>query len=57
MNKTLINSLKILFGFALTMQLAGCFYVGDDHRWHGGHREHQEFEGHHDAGVDVHLHG
>ena len=45
------KTLQILFGVALTMQLAGCFYMGDDHHWHGGHREY------HDPGVVVAVHG
>ncbi len=53
------RTLLVLVGIGLTMQLAGCFYVGDDHRWHGGHREyHENHENHenHDPGVDVHFH-
>jgi len=50
MNNIMKTSLKFLLGMALTMQLAGCFYVGDDHRWHGGHREY------HEPSVDVRLH-
>jgi hypothetical protein len=45
------RTLQIFFGVALAVQLTGCFYWGDDHRWHGGHREY------HDPGVDVHVHG
>jgi hypothetical protein len=48
------RSLQILLGMALTMQIAGCFYVGDDHHWHGGHREYHEY---HDPSIDVRLHG
>jgi len=43
--------IQILVGIALTVQLAGCFYMGDDHRWHGGQREY------HDPGINVHIHG
>jgi len=46
------KTLQIMLGVALTMQMAGCFYVGDDHRWHGGHREYR-----HDPGVNVSIHG
>jgi hypothetical protein len=41
---------QALFGVALAVQLTGCFYMGDDHRWHGGHREY------HDPAVVVHVH-
>ena len=48
------RSLQIFFGVALTMQLAGCFFVDRDHREHYDHPEHHED---HDSGIDVHLHG
>jgi hypothetical protein len=48
------NTLRLFFGIALVVQLTGCLYWGDDHRWHGGHRDYHE---NHDPGVDVHLHG
>ena len=47
------RTVQMVLGFVLTMQLAGCFYMGDDHRWHDGHREHHD----HDSGIDVHVHG
>ena len=51
------RTLQVIIGFALTMQLAGCFYEGDDHRWHeGGHHEHHE-DHDHGGGIDVNFHG
>ena len=45
------RTIQILMGVFLTMQLTSCFYMGDDHRWHDGHREH------HDSGINVKIHG
>ena len=51
MFEKLNNSLPILVGVVLTMQLAGCIYVASDHRYHPWwHHEH-------DSGIDVHVHG
>ena len=49
--------LLMLVGIALTMQLAGCFYVGEDHHWHHDHERYYEHQDHQDNGIDVHLHG
>jgi hypothetical protein len=46
------KTLQIFVGLALTMQLAGCFYIGSDRRWHGGHHHM-----HQDSGIDIHVHG
>jgi hypothetical protein len=54
------RTLEIFLGVALMMQMAGCFYVGDDHRWHHDRdREfaHPEHHDDHDPGIDVHVHG
>ena len=50
------RTLQVLVGVALVVQLAGCFYWGDDHRWHDGHRDYHD-HGDHDSGIDVHVHG
>jgi len=49
------NTIRILFGVVLAVQLTGCFFVDRDHR---EHRDHHEYHGHDhdDAVVDVHLH-
>ena len=50
MLKTIKSTAQILVGVVLAVQLTGCFYWGDDHRWHRGHREY------HDPAVVVHVH-
>jgi len=46
------NTMQILLGVALAVQLTGCFFVGHDDRWHHEHEHHD-----HDGAIDVHLHG
>lgn len=50
------NTLKILFGVALAVQLTGCFFVDRDHHRDYDHHEHHEDDHGHDSGIDVHLH-
>lgn len=48
------RTLQIFVGVALSVQLAGCFFVHDD-RWH---HEHDHNYDHHDHdSVDVQVHG
>ena len=57
MFKTFKNTLQVLFGMALVLQLGGCFFHDHDHD-RDRHYDQQEHHDDHDhAGVDVQVHG